>query len=193
MANLDSTTNDMCEYRKAIEFYAEKGLNNLLHNAGPEHALIVFENIFKNANSHIRIAAKDLSNVEVVNTKEYIHAMKLFLDKSDSKLDILLTNFNVDVKYISNNNFFNFLYNSCAYKSNRVIIRDSQGKNFKMKDNIIHFCTADSHMYRVEENIEERKARCNFGDESNTRVLESKFDAAFNSIQENVNLSACFS
>ena len=38
----------MEEYRRTVEAYAARHENYLFHNEGNEHALIIFENIFKN-------------------------------------------------------------------------------------------------------------------------------------------------
>ncbi|MDR0658443.1 MAG: hypothetical protein LBG18_05870 [Mediterranea sp.] len=182
----------MEDYKKAVEYYALKRINDLLHNEGNEHALIIFENIFKNAKKHIRIAARDLSNKQVANTCGYINAMKIFLEKKDAKLDILLVKFNKDVTEIQENNFFRFLFETDAYKNNNVRIKDSNGKCFSLKNEEVHFCTADSHMYRIEDDVIKRSARCNFGDESGTKNLEDKFDNAFGSIDKTVDLKEYF-
>lgn len=60
----------MEEYRRTVESYAAQHENYLFHNEGNEHALIIFENIFKNANKTIRIAANNLCNSEVVDRAE---------------------------------------------------------------------------------------------------------------------------
>ena len=54
----------MEEYRKTVELYAARHENYLFHNKGNEHALIIFENIFRNAKRKIRIVANNLSSVE---------------------------------------------------------------------------------------------------------------------------------
>ena len=82
----------MKEYREAVESYADRKENYLFHNQGSEHAKIIFENMFRTAENHIRIAAESLWNDSVVNTPEYLAALSLFLDRPNSKLDILLIN-----------------------------------------------------------------------------------------------------
>ena len=89
------------EYRKAVEWYARKKEDNMLHNKGNDHALIIFENLFKHSEEHVRIFAKDLANEEVVNRKEYIEAVKTFIDKPKTRLDILITSFNDEVRKIA--------------------------------------------------------------------------------------------
>lgn len=181
----------MDDYRKAVEYYASNHLNYLFHNKGPEHAKIIFENIFKVANEHIRIAANNLWNTEVVNTQEYIDALRTFLDKPNSKLDIILTNepnWN-EVKADEANNIYKLLLN---YKS-KVRIKTGEGKNFRKTDTnqIVHLCTADDSIYRLEDNIDERTAICNFKDEKTVSELNKIFDGVFNSGIKVVDLAVC--
>ena len=70
----------MEEYRRTVEAYASRHENYLFHNEGNEHALIIFENIFRNANDTIRIAANNLCNPEVVDRKEYVAHLKKCVD-----------------------------------------------------------------------------------------------------------------
>lgn len=181
----------MDDYRKAVEYYASNHLDYLFHNKGPEHAKIIFENIFKVANEHIRIAANNLWNTEVVNTQEYIDALRTFLDKPNSKLDIILTNepnWN-EVKAVETNNIYKLLLN---YKS-KVLIKTGEGKNFKKTDTnqTVHLCTADDSIYRLEDNIDERTAICNFKDEKTVSELNKIFDGVFNSGIKVVDLAGC--
>ena len=172
----------MDAYRKEVERYAAQAENYLLHNKGPKHAKIIFENIFRNASHKIRIAANNLWNTEVVNTPEYIDALLNFLNHSESSLDILLTNMPTPDSIIAESgkqNIFKSLFNHRAYSEGRIIIKSGEGKSFKatvgeLKE--VHFCTADSRMYRYENDIKERLAICNFNDPKTTKHLEELFD-----------------
>lgn len=178
----------MENYRKAVEYYARSGKANLMHNAGSEHALIIFENIFENAKEHIRIAAGDLCNIEVVNTEAYIAAMKTFLDRDNTRLDIMLTHYSDEWKGFTQNSFFAFLIRTDAFRDSRVRIKNAEGRVFEINDKPIHFCTADGKMYRLETDTVKRQAECNFADPDTTRKLEKSFDEAFNSLKNTVNL-----
>lgn len=57
---------------------------------GNEMALIVFRSIFRNTINAIKIVTKD-SNNKVTNHKEYISALESFLMKSNSRLELLLS------------------------------------------------------------------------------------------------------
>lgn len=175
----------MDEYRKAVEYYASNHLDYLFHNKGPEHAKIIFENIFKTAEKHIRIAANNLWNSDVVNTEEYINAIDLFLNKKDAKLDIILTSEPdwKEVKEKENPNFYRFIFNHQAFTDGRVEIRCGNGRSFKLNikgtTKAVHFCTADGCMYRLEDDIDNRSAICNFKDTKSADVLEKAFDLNF--------------
>lgn len=182
------------EYKEAVEWHAKNSENNMLHNEGNDHALIIFENLYKYSKEYIRLFAKDLANKEVVNTQRYVDAVRAFINRPNIKFDILLTGFNDAVKDIDKGiNFFYMISQSNAYKEGRIRIRDTKGMSFRIQGNPIHFCTADGHAYRVERNIEKRIAHGNFGDKETTHSLESKFDKAFEKCVNEVKLENYFS
>lgn len=179
---------DLTQYRIAVEDYALNNIDYLFHNEGDEHALVILTNIFANSKEHIRIAANKLYNDEVVNTKEYIDSVKKFLDEKDTKLSIIITQ-KPGIEEIKNrsreNTLYWMLYNHAAYNQGRVVIREGKGKSFKDKEkNQINFCTGDSMMYRLEDDILRRKAVANFGDKNTTTKLENLFDAVFNGLDK---------
>lgn len=190
---------DLKEYQKAVEEYAKSGSNYLLHNKGPQHAQIIFDNIFRNAQNEVRIAAGSLCNEELVNQSPYIEAVDAFIKKDSTKLYILLSQFPAEAKEIDKDKcLLRFLSESQAYKDGRVIVKDMHGKGFKSVDKStnaikdIHFCTADGRMYRLETDVEERAAICNFGDSDRVSELNRLFDSAFETFGQSVNLSEKF-
>lgn len=189
-------TKEMEEYRAAVQYFAEKGENYLLHNWGNEHALIILSNIFAHAKSHIRIAANKLYNDDVVNTPEYIRSMKKFLDRKDTRLDILIkekpTREEV-TKFGPETTFYWMLFNHEAYRQGRVVIKEGEGKCFRSSGGEqMDFCTGDETMYRLESDIVQRQAIANFGDPSRTRLLIKLFDNVFPTIQTKVELNEFF-
>lgn len=154
---------------------------------------MIFTNIFKTAESEIRIAAAKLCNQEVVNTSEYISSMAEFLSRPETKLKIIVSDFAADdVAKVVEHNFFMSLYESTAFQEGRVEIRTGEGKNFKGSDGrLINFCAADSRMYRFEDDVENRRAICNFNDTDSAKALEKIFDGAFETLKV-VNLQDCF-
>lgn len=180
----------MNDYKNAVQHYANTKEDYMLHNEGERHALVIFENLFRTSKSHVRIVAKDLANKEVVNTPEYINAMRVFLNNPSSQLDILLSGINPSVKNIPDDiNFFKFLLSTNAYKEGRVRVKQSRDKTFKLNRETAHFCTSDGHAYRMEYDIINRKAWCNFGNETTTKELEKVFDQVFNDVPESINLN----
>lgn len=178
----------------AVCNYAEgDGVNYLFHNRGNEHALIILSNIFRNAKSHIRIAANRLYNDEVVNTKEYIDSMRAFLDREGSRLSILITKrptIEEVQEHGPENTFYWMLYNHPAYRQGRVTIKEGEGSSFKDADgNQVDFCTGDDRMFRMEQDIKERQAIANFRDPEYTGQLIKVFDEVFPRLNSVVKLS----
>lgn len=178
------------QYRNAVKDYAARGVDYLFHNEGDDHALIIFTNIFCNAKNTVRIAANKLCNKELVNKGEYVSALKAFLDQKDSRLFILVTNRPSEEEVKQEDCLYKMLYNHRAYKEGRIQIKDGQGKSFRGKDgNTVHFCTGDDKMFRIENDIKERKAVANFGDNTTTNVLNGAFDKVFQSVNVSVDLN----
>lgn len=184
----------MEEYRRTVEAYAAQHENYLFHNEGNEHALIIFENIFKNANKTIRIAANNLCNSEVVDRAEYIDPLIKFLDNGGVLKVLLKETPNVGNDELrKEKSLYRALYNHEAYKNGNVLLKSGNGKCFHdAKHKEVHFCTADGHMYRLENDIEQRKAICNFGDSNKTKELDTVFDRVFDSINTVVRLEQYF-
>lgn len=184
---------EMEQYRIAVSKYAEEGVDGyLFHNRGDEHALIILSNIFLNAKSHIRIAANRLYNDEVVNTEEYIESMKVFLDKKDTHLSIIITNKpskdEVD-EHGCENTFYWMLYTHPAYRQGRIEIKNGHGKSFRNSNgDPLNFCTGDERMFRLEGDINKRQAIANFNDKEYTHLLNDAFDNVFEMLDEKVDL-----
>lgn len=180
--------NDYSEYEVAVEHIASRHQNIDLHNKGEECALIVYENILKNAHEDVRVAMGSFMDNNVVNNQRFISALSAYLKQPQSRLKILLTEFDSEYWRAKNDSLLAILYGHPAYKEGRIEIKNSDGKKFLSDGNAIHFLVADNLMYRLETNIEERSSICNFGDADFSRVLISVFDSAFGSTSEVVNL-----
>ena len=179
-------------YVKAVQAYAREGRDYLFHNLGNEHALVIFVAIFENAMGKIRIAANNLWNKEVVNTTEYQDALRMFLERKDTSLDILLSSFpKEDIQNEKDINIYKTILTSPAYREGRVRVRLGEGKCFKSGEQPVHFCTADGKMYRFEDDINLRRATCNFGDSDTTAEMDKSFDEVFAN-QEEIKLEEVF-
>lgn len=87
---MNLNTPDLVKYNEAVEFNAKRKNNFIFYNNGNEMALIVFRSIFRNTINAIKIVTKD-SNNKVTNHKEYISSLESFLMKSNSRLELLLS------------------------------------------------------------------------------------------------------
>lgn len=179
------------EYRQAIEFLALHKQNFSIHNVGNEHAKIVLSNIFLNARHTVRIVANTLRN-DVVDSQEYQDALCSFLSRDNALLQIIVSKLPNNVSENCNCNIYRRLSLNPAYAQGRIKLRIA-GKNlFRIGDNPANFCVADGIMYRLENDIENRTAICNFGDVSRSIKFEQVFDKAFYNIEGDVDLIKLF-
>lgn len=180
-------------YKEAVNRYAKDGTNYLFHNSGNDHALIICSSIFSHSVNNVRIAAHKLCNNEVVNQPDYVESMKRFLDQKGSILHIILTLCPKAEEINKEKGFYHMLYHHPAYKDKRIIIKDGGGKHFSdASGNEVNFCTGDDRMYRVEQDVDQRKAIANFGDKHIAQMLSGAFDRVFNQLQTVVELRNFF-
>lgn len=186
----ENYSDDLKYYKNTIELYAQNRRNYPFNNKGAEHARIVLPLIFKYANDKIYLLANNLWNSEVVNTNDYISSIQSFLDKGKTQLKIIVSSFPYELIEKDRDSLYKMLFHHKAYKDGRVNIKNANGQNLTFKDNeielckitdengknIINFCTADNRMYRIETDILNRKAECNFNDEKTVRRLDRAFD-----------------
>lgn len=158
------------EYWEAVKYNAENAIPNVLSNQGNSHALIIFVNIFATARQKVRILAKNLDNV-VTHSEEYKSGIIDFLKRSDTMLELFLTD--CDLGNIDNNPLFIAL----RPYSSKIKLYDTKHKGYTFyNDKVVHICTADNRMYRLEYDIQARMARCNFNDPIFTEKLDSLLD-----------------
>lgn len=181
-------------YEANVREKARSKTDYLFHNEGNDHALIICENIFKTAESHIRIAANQLYNDQVVNTPRYIEAMKFFLDKSNTKLDIIITNAPAREDVQKEGTLYGMIYDHSAYKEGRIRIKVGEGKSFRNDaGEMVNFCTGDNRIFRFEDDIENRTAIANFNEPKTTQELILEFDKVFGILVKPLNLDDYFS
>lgn len=177
--------NEIRFYELAVEDLASNHKDEFIHNYGNEHAKVICSAIFRYANNRVRLLANNLCNEEVSGTTEYINAMDSFLDKKDTKLEIILTDFSKE-KFYKNPEFLYSLYYHPAFQEDgRVIIKYSIKKplfTMEAENGIkeIHFCVADGVMTRLETDTKDRLATCNFGNKEFAQKYDAMFDSCFN-------------
>lgn len=169
MADINLNTPELNKYAEAVEFNAKRKNDFMFNNKGNEMALIVFRSIFRNATDSIQIVANNLNN-EVTNHPEYISALDSFLSKSKTKVEILLSSHDAEADCSP-------IFKLLTKYSDKAFVRIIQdGRAFKdNKGRVIHFCVADKHMYRMEYDIDNRRAECNFNNIKECKMLSKLF------------------
>ena len=83
---------NLLDYKEAVEYFANNKVDNVLSNSGNEHAIVIFDNIFKTAERNICLYAQDIfSNQNVVTVSpSYIESLRKFLSKERTNLRIVL-------------------------------------------------------------------------------------------------------
>lgn len=86
---------NLLDYKEAVEYFANNKVDNVLSNSGNEHAIVIFDNIFKTAERNICLYAQDIfSNQNVVTVSpSYIESLRKFLSKERTNLRIVLRDY----------------------------------------------------------------------------------------------------
>lgn len=179
------------EYRLAVEYLASQKKDFDIHNEGNECAKVIFANIFINAKSTVRIAAKTLRN-DVVDSSEYQDALDSFLSNEGAVLKIIISCLPENATEDSPNNIYRRLQRHPAYLSGRIQIRNANRDMFHLGTQPANFCVADGIMSRIENDVVKRNALCNFGKKDRAAKLEEVFDKGFSSIKDVVDLNQLF-
>jgi hypothetical protein len=168
----------MEEYRLIVSFLAKNKISKTFLNQDSKHANVVLPEMFKNAESSLRILAKNLCN-DVTNSPEYISAISRFIEKG-GELKILLTEFVPEEAMKSKlyTRLAFFLFDKKNIKIKRTPNRAYLGEGSDKKE--IHFAIADKKAYRIETDIEERTAEVNYNNETLSELYANFFDEMFN-------------
>lgn len=167
----------MKEYRIFVSNLAKSEENRVFLNSDEKHALVVLVNLFRQAVDVVRIFAGCLCE-HIGNEPEYIEAISEFIERK-GKVRILLNNY--DEKLVLNSNLFKRLafYVSEGYD---IQVKRTSAHPFLSKDpekKEVHFTVSDEKGYRIETNIEERTAECNFNNPLLARGIAGFFDRIF--------------
>jgi hypothetical protein len=181
----------MVEYRKFVATLATENSNQTFLNSDEDHAAVVFEQIFKDSKSELRIFAGSLCS-KVANSPAYIEALSGFLERG-GKLNILLNNYNPECAKNSN------VFKRLAYyisEGKSISIKRTTSKPYFANDpgkKEIHFTVGDDKSYRIETDIESRTAECNLNNPNIAKIYIEFFDKKF--AQDNapdINISELF-
>lgn len=165
------------EYKDFVKALSSSGENKTFLNCDEEHALEVLVKIFQTAQKEVRIFAGCLCH-HVGNKQEYIIALSEFLERGGS-LKILLNKY--DEKEAKTSGLFKRL---AYYKEKKypIVIKESKAHPYFTGDpdkKEIHFTVADEKSYRIETDIENRTAECNFNNPNLAKGITVFFDGLF--------------
>ncbi len=160
------------EYRRAVEFFAETNSSDIFSNRGKEHATIVLANLFKYSKNNISILAQNLTS-ELTSRAEYRESLLNFIDKTNGKLKVLITE-SPDL-----GSYENSLLEELCRKG--IKVKKLEKKNESIQEYIrnINFTVGDGKMFRIETNLEEKIAECCFNNQKIAEKLEKIFDKLY--------------
>lgn len=160
----DQSENDaqMIElYELAIRALADSQGEALFENSGPEHAAIVFSNMFRTAADSIFMYTGSLEG-PVSGQAAYVRELEGFLKRGKSLTIVFENEPNRESKA------FKLLSSDMYSRMVRMYRYTSAEKAEKP-----HFAVADGRMFRLEEDKHEYKAMCSFNNtEYSKRLLE---------------------
>lgn len=185
MENLES-------YKNTIQQYAESKINYSFQTIGKDYALAVLERIILSSKKTVRYTTDSFFGEDIERKMAFIEALCTFLSIPDSRLSIIVTDLPDDVSQKNPYNPFYRLYQHKAYSEGRVTIKNARGGHFMDNGEKVHFCVADSVMYRFESDTSKCIASCNFNDKELSDKLETVFENAFGTISTIVDLNSIF-
>lgn len=165
-------------YRDFVKLLALREENRTFLNSDEDHALDVLVQIFQKAQRIVRIFAGCLCK-HVGNKPEYVIALSEFVERGGT-LHILLNAFDEECAKESN------LYKRLAYyvaQGKPVEIKLTKARPYRTGDQQkkeVHFTIGDENAYRIETDIEQRTAECNFNNPDLAKVTADFFDGLFN-------------
>lgn len=176
---------DLTYYAKYVKNLADSKKDELFLNSGDEHAEVVLSQIFRSSGKVVRIFAGNL--IRFGDKSRYINSLMSFLDKDGTELKILLNDYNIDcMNEMKKYDLFHILLYYSDEKGKVIQIKHS-GRKVYSNGNPVHFTTGDDHMFRIETNLKERKAKCNFNSPKVVEKANTLFDSVFQE-SEDLNL-----
>ncbi len=168
----------MEQYSKLISSLAQEKVNRVFINNDEEYALAVLVQLFKSAESTIRIFAGCLCD-SIGDAPEYIEALSDFIENK-GELYILLNKY--DKSKIRESNLFKRFayYISEGYE---IHVKKTSARPYFSSDKDkkeIHFTIADEKGYRIETDMLKKTAECNFNNKDVAKIYVDFFDKIFN-------------
>ena len=166
------------KYAKFVRLLAQSRENRTFLNSDEDKAVEVLSNLFRISAKEVRIFAGNLCE-HVGNQLEYIIALSEFIERGGT-VCILLNSYNEDMARTSN------LFKRLAYYKSEgkpIFVKTSTAKPYLASDpkqRPVHFTVGDNMAYRIETDIENRTALCNFNNPELAEKTAVFFDELFN-------------
>lgn len=166
------------DYMAAVSEISCSNSSEVFNNSGNVHAAIIFSHIFSKSKSIVRILAGNMYNV-VTMSKMYQDALLAFLGRENTQLQILLSS--TDLNKVRNKPIPNSLFKKLQPYASKIIIKQTE-KTLRRNNEIVHLCTGDQSMYRLEVDPRNRHAEVCLNDADYVRdYLIPVFDRLFQS------------
>jgi hypothetical protein len=169
------------EYRELVEKLVKNNSETRISNGQSAHAAILIENMFRHANSDIRIYSGDLNN-EVYNGKTVIQAAIKFLKKSGTSLKILLQN-KRDAQWFNSHELIKAIAEQKAELMGSFDIRIAEG--VYATNEAHHFAVMDDKGFRYEIDHANCKAIASFNEPGSAKKMVEVFDFVFEKQSDN--------
>lgn len=157
-------------YANYIDRIASEKKNEEFYNSNSEHATIVLSAMFRYASNEVNVFCTDLTS-DVSNSDAYLIAVESFLEKG-GKINALLTDYKAD-------EFPTKRIHSLLSKHWKQVVLKTTNKKIIYRDNAVNFTVADGTSFRFETDIENRKAKGNFNDPEEAKILNNVFNQVF--------------
>jgi len=159
-------------YKKKIQQLAKDKVNEMFFNVDVEHATIVLTELIRNADNYVYIIGKNMDPA-VTDNEEYLKVVEGFLQKKDTIMKILLTNYDKEI-------FNNSKIGKLLEKYKNVEIKHSENKQITREGDIpVNFTVSDDRAFRFERDVDKCIAFGNFNDEETAPFLAKKFNEFF--------------
>ena len=161
------------DYKDYISYLRKNRINKHFLNSDSDKRKTVYLELLKNAKSHLRFFAGNLSD-EITNSEEFVEGISDFIENK-GKLEIILNKFDESVARNSN------LYKRLAFYASRgyniSVMKTPIEVTIKLneKDTPVNFAVSDTNAYRLEVDVDKRNALCNMNDEEFSQKLIDTF------------------
>lgn len=173
-------------YDEFVDGLAKNSHDLTFKNYSEEHELSILKAIFNHSKNHISLFYDDM-DARIFGNKTLIRAARAFLELDYSKLFIVVRNHTFTADHCE---FTKQLLGEFGYK---IDIRKTS-INSRVDEMPLNFIIADNHIYRLEDDIDNKTATGSFNDRETTAILQGLFldifsDSSVNEVVTNSQLN----